>query len=192
MRKFSEIVSFIFNYWSWSLIGISTALFKTGLTASQIRILLPISVILDIISPILILYLLVKIGKVKDANLSRRRDRPLVFGLSTLVFGISTVLSFFFGNNFFFVLHLTMLFMGLTIFVVSLFFKISGHMILNAGFIFILNFLFGWNLLWLFIIVPIVAFARLYLKKHTPIEVLAGIVVGLVEPFSIFKFFGLI
>lgn len=190
MRKFAKIISNIFNYWFWSPIGIFAALFTTGLTASQIRMFFPISLVLDVISPILILYWLIKIGRVKDASFERREDRPLVFGLSTLVLGVSTLLAFLLGTNLFFVLHLTMFLMGVTIFVITLFFKISGHMILNTGFIFILNFLFGWSLLWLYVLIPIVAFARLKLKKHTPLEVLAGTIVGLIEPIVILKLFG--
>ncbi len=192
MRRFSVVVSAIFNYYFWSPIGIIAAVLRTGLTNNQIMALLPLLLILDVILPILIFFWLVKIGKIKDASLKKREERYLIFGLSVLLFAVSSLLSFLLANNLFFALHFLMFIMALTIFVITLFFKISGHMLLNAGFIFILNFLFGWSLLWLFLIVPIVAFARLYLKRHTPLEILAGVVVGLAEPILILKIFKLI
>lgn len=192
MRRFSEIVSAIFNFYFWTPISIFAAVLKTGLEDSQIVLILPICLVLDVILPMLIFLLLVKIGKIKNASLVKREDRPLIFGLSTLLFAVSTLLSFFLANNLFFAIHLSMFIVASTVFLITLFFKISGHVLINIGFIFILNFLFDWKLMWLFLLVPIVAFARLYLKKHTVAEVLAGGIVGLVEPYLILKLFKLL
>ena len=65
-------------------------------------------------------------------------------------------------------------------------------MMLNASSIFALNFLFEFKFAWLFLLLPLVGFARIYLKKHTLAEVLTGGTVGILEPYFILKLFDLI
>ena len=192
LRRFSETVTHIFNYGPWVALVLIVGVFKTGLTSSQVKLILPISLIFDLIVPLLIYFLLIKIGKITDKSLIKREDRTFLFGVSSCFALVATVFAFYLANDLFFKLHLMFFIVGFTTFLITLFFKISGHMIINTSFIFILNFLFGWSLLWLFLIVPVVAFARLYLKAHTLAEILAGAAVGFIEPYLILKFFKLI
>ena len=96
---------------------------------------------------------------------------------------LGTIFSLYFANPLFFKLHFLLFILSCTTLLITLFFKISGHMIMNTAFILILNFLFGWTLLWLVLLIPLIAFARLYLKAHTKWEVLAGTIVGFSEPY---------
>lgn len=146
---------------------------------------------LDLVVPSLIYLFLVKTGKITDGSLVRREDRTFLFGVASVFALLATLFAYLFANDLFFKLHLLFFIVGFTTFLVTLFYKISGHMIINTSFIFILNFLFGWNLLFVFLIVPFVAFARLYLKAHTLMEILTGIFVGFIEPFLILRILGL-
>ncbi len=192
MKNLSLIISAIFNYYTWVVIALTVEIFKTGLTFAQIKLIMPITIIFDLIAPMLIYVILIKIGVISNPSLIKRKDRPLLFGASSLSILIATVLAFFLAGDLFFKLHLLFFILAFTMFLVTLFFKISGHLLVNTAFIIILNFLFGWNLLWLFLIVPLVGFARLYLKAHTLAEVLAGTAVGFFEPLLVLWVFGLL
>lgn len=193
MTKFiASVISRIFDFYFWFPVTLVVTLFKTGMTKEQVMILLPTLAIVDVVVPIIVFLRLLVKGTISDIDVSIRSERHFLFGFLLVVATASTALSYFLGNNLFFVLHLSGLILVLTIFLTTFYFKISGHMMLNASSIFVLNFLLGFHLWWLFLLVPLVGFARIYLKKHTLAEVLTGGVVGILEPYFVLKLFGLI
>lgn len=192
LKLFSGMVSRIFDFYFWFPVMLAVTLFRTGMTKEQIMILLLSLAIVDVAVPILVFLRLLKKGTISDIDVSVRSERHLLFGFLLVVATASTALSYFLGNNLFFVLNLSGLILVLTIFLTTFYFKISGHMMLNASSIFALNFLFDFTFVWLFLLLPLVGIARIYLKKHTLAEVLTGGVVGILEPYFVLKLFGLI
>ncbi len=192
MRKFAKIISRSFDFYTWFPVLLFVSIFNTGLAAEQIKILLPALLSIEVILPVLLFLWVLKTGRISDIDVTKRAERPKLFGVMTLLALVSTVISFLIANQLFFVLQLATLLICVLNFLITLKWKISGHMVMNNASILIINFLFDWKLLWLFAIVPVVAFARIYLKKHTPAQVLAGAVVGLTEPYLILKIFKLI
>lgn len=192
LKTISKLTSHIFNYYTWITIVLIASIFRVGLKTEHVKTTFILLIIFDVIGPILTYLFLLNAGKITDASLIKRQDRPLLFGVTTFLVMLGTIISYFLGNDLFIKIHILIFIFMLTLFLVTMFFKMSGHAFLNTYFIFILNFLFGWNLLWLFSIVAIVGFARLYLKAHIPTEVAAGIFIGLVEPYLILKFFKLL
>ncbi len=192
MKIFAEIISRIFDFYFWSPVLLVVALFNTNLSKTQIKILLPVLVVLDFLLPLAVFVLFIKEGKISDIDITKRKERYLIFGLGTLTFLLSTIAVFFLADHLIFVLSLIVLAISLTLFLITFRWKISGHMIMNCGAIFTINYLFGWHLMWLFLIVPLVAFARIYLHKHTLGQVLAGGFLGIVEPYLILRLFNLI
>lgn len=192
LRNIAIIISRIFDFYFWFPVLLFVTIFNSGLGLQQIKLLLPILLAIDVILPISLFFLTLKKGGVSDIDVTKRQERHKLFGTLIFIISASCVVSYLFGNNLFFVLQLIALTSALTMFLITLRFKISGHALTNAGSIFVINYLFDFNLLWLFVIVPIVAFARIYLKKHTFVEVFAGGILGLAEPYLILKFFKLI
>ena len=192
MEKFSFIISRIFDFYFWFPVLLLAAVFKTGLAAGQIKILLPTLLIVDVVIPISYFFMDLGGGRVSDIDVSKRQQRYHLFIRLVIIQIISTVFAYFFGNQTFFVLQLINLVLGTSILLITFFYKISGHMLLSSSYILMINFLFNWQFLWLFLILPFVAFARIYLKKHTVWEVLAGTTVGLIEPYLILRLFKLL
>lgn len=192
MQFIAKIISRIFDFYFWAPILLLVGLFNTGLSTNQIYQLIVILTLLDLIAPLGFFIFLLKTKRISDIDITKREERYILFGAATIALSLSTVAAFFLANHLFFVLHLTAALMTLTLFLTTLRFKISGHLLTNTGAIFLLNFLLGWKLWWLFAVVLFVAFARIYLKKHTLAQVLAGAVVGLAEPILILKLFGLL
>jgi len=191
MRIFSLIISQVFNYYSLVPAVLAVSIFKTGLSVEQIRTFLPVLLIFDLVFPLLTYGYLVKTKRIAF-NLTKREDRPLPFVATSFFLFLGTIFSLYFANPLFFKLHFLLFILSCTTLLITLFFKISGHMIMNTAFILILNFLFGWTLLWLVLLIPLIAFARLYLKAHTKWEVLAGTIVGFLEPYLLLKIFKLL
>ncbi|MEK7581401.1 MAG: hypothetical protein AAB512_03900 [Patescibacteria group bacterium] len=189
---FSKIISRSFDFYTWFPVGLLVAIFRTGLSYSQIKTLSLVLLVLEVILPISLFFLVLKKKKISDIDVTKRKERYGLFGFMTVILAVSCIVAYFLGNHLFFVLQLAALALGLTIFLITFRFKISGHMLMNVSSIYVINYLFGWKLLWLFLIIPLVAFARIYLKKHTLAQVLLGLILGIAEPYLILKFFRLI
>jgi membrane-associated phospholipid phosphatase len=69
--------------------------------------------------------------------------------------------------------------LGVTMFTISNFWKISLHMVSVGGFASLLVYVFGPGVWWLFLGLPLVAWARLYRRKHTPAQLFAGALAGI-------------
>ena len=192
LELFAKAISRLFDFPIWATVLLVVALFNTGLSAGQIKILAPVLLVVDLISPIAIFVLLLRNGTVSDIDVTIRSQRYRIFGYASLASLLSTIVIYFLGNYYFFVLSAAGFLVTFTLFLITLKWKISGHMIINCTGIFIINHLLGWQYTWLFLIVPFVTFARLYLKKHTVSQVLAGGVLGLLEPYVVLKLFNVI
>ncbi len=134
-------------------------------------------VALLILSGLPLIYILVGMRKgwVSDLELSRREERPrfILVSLSSDILAL-TVLALGNAPRPLWVLALIYTCLGLTMFTVSNFWKISLHMVGVAGFATLLVFYFGQAAWWTYLALPVVAWARLYRKKHTPAQLVAG------------------
>lgn len=67
---------------------------------------------------------------------------------------------------------------GIVFVLVTRWWKISIHAGVNAVLITSLNVFYGWQYWWLYLILPLVMWARVYQKHHTWAQVVAGAVLG--------------
>jgi membrane-associated phospholipid phosphatase len=127
------------------------------------------------ISPALVVIVLKKMGRVSDYDISKRENRTLPF-----IFG---VLSYFIGAFVLWQFDAPALVVGfmlcyavntIFIFFITLVWKISVHITSLGGPIAALTYTFGWQLLWTALLMPPLAWARVRLKAHTPMQTLAG------------------
>lgn len=178
IAKIAKLISIILGPQMWFPVLMILSLFKTGLTQKQQLILAPLLLTFFIIIPFGVLYLLIKMKKIADWDIRRRQERYkvlFIFIASTL---INMSFIYFFGTKLFFNLSLILWLVALIGTITTLFWKISLHVILNTTAVIIINFLFGWKLPILFILIPIVAWARYYHKHHTIWQILIGMLVS--------------
>jgi len=144
---------------------------------------------LFIVSGIPLAYLLIgrKRGWISDMELSRREERPLFILISLssdlLALGILWVAN---GPHLLSVLIMTYLCLATVMFIISIFWKISMHMAGVGGFATALVFVFGAPALWAFLSLPLVAWARLHRRKHTPAQLAAGAIAGIAVVLYVF------
>lgn len=188
--KLAKIASIILGPAGWFPVLIILLLVKTGLFKQQILILFPSLLILQILFPLGILCWLVKQEKVSDWDIRIRQERYkilTIFMTSTLV---AMMLVYFFGSVLLFHLYLILWLVALAGMIITYFWKISLHMMLNVNAVILVNFLFGWKLLFLYLLIPIIGVVRYYHKHHTMPQILIGVLVSGLITFGMLKLFG--
>ncbi len=139
-------------------------------------------VALFFLSGLPLIYILIGMrrGWVSDLELSRREERPR-FILVSISSDVLALLILYFGGapHLIWLLALVYACLGVTMFTISNFWKISLHMVSVGGFATLLVYVFGPSVWWLFLGLPLVAWARLYRRKHTPAQLIAGALGGI-------------
>ena len=132
-----------------------------------------------------------KSGWVSDLELSRREERPR-FILVSLSSDVLALAALWLGNG----PHLLRLIvlayfcLAIVMFSISSFWKISMHMAGVGGFSTALVFVFGAPALWVFLSLPLVAWARLHRRKHTIPQLIAGALAGALITLLVFGWIG--
>lgn len=129
---------------------------------------------------------------VSDLDLKDKRERLAFLGLmifvSTANFINSWILS---APKVIQVLNFLVLILVAVMGIVTNFWKISGHMLVLTSLVTTAYFIKGGAALLLVLVLPLAAIHRLYFKRHTPLQVLVGLVCGFIIPVLVIKFLGL-
>jgi len=115
-------------------------------------------------------------GEISDFHIMYREQRaePLAIGLISASIGTAIFYEFH-APSALIKLGLCMVLNGIAFLAVTRYWKVSMHLgTLTAAIVCVL-FLFGSHLLWLFLFLPPVIWARLYRRKHTLLQILAAI-----------------
>jgi hypothetical protein len=136
---------------------------------------------LVIVTGIPLAYLLIgrKRGWVSDMEMTQRSERPrfILVSLGSDIFAL-LVLHILVGPKLLILIVLIYFFLAITMLTISSFWKISLHMAGVGGFSTALLFVFGLPALWALLSLPLVAWARLHRRKHTPAQLIAGAMAG--------------
>lgn len=137
-----------------------------------------VSIFFVSILPIITSFLWIKKKKL-EADMPQREDRiyPLLLVILSYVIGVlvlytigapqlTTVLMICYLNN------------TITLLLFSLYWKISIHAMGTSGPATAILYLFGWPGLIFSLLVPLVIWSRLHLKRHTPAQLIVGTILG--------------
>lgn len=180
--KLAEIVSLISNGFLTMVLPIFILVLSHKSLSEFLYIFLP-----SIIGPMAIYFILRSMGKASDINISKREQRPLFSSLMSILFlGIYLLSYNLFSADLttsLLVLLITTVFFTL----ISTFWKISGHMTYLLFMIVSLNAFFNEpRLLYLYILIPIVAWSRVILKQHTNMQVIIGTLTAFIISFGLY------
>ncbi|NYB52082.1 MAG: phosphatase PAP2 family protein [Methanobacteriaceae archaeon] len=114
-----------------------------------------------------------------EVDMPRRQDRiyPLLLVILSYIMGV-VVLNLLGAPQLTTVLMFCYLTNTIVVLLFSLFWKISIHAMGIAGPATAIIYLFGWTGLLFSLLVPLVVWSRLYLKKHTPAQLITGTFLG--------------
>lgn len=177
-KSLAEITSRVLGMHTWFPVILVVALLRTGLTIQQIKILFPSLLFLQVLLPILFLYFIVKHGRVSSWDLPKREERHHFLLFILLCSLVSIVLVYFFGSILLFRLSLSGLILVMLAIAITRFWKISLHASLNTAAAIVVNFLFNWELPFLYLLIPIVVWARYTLGRHTMGELMGGLLLS--------------
>lgn len=186
---FAKFISRFFDLYSWSIFLNLLFLTKTGLNYQQFISLAGVILLFEVILPLALFIFFLKKGLITDLDLSSRRQRPLYFSFLFLFVAAGGLFGLILGSRLFFLLQLIGLFLIGTMTLISFFWKISGHAMINAAGIFFINFFFPGRFWWLFLLLLPVSWSRWYLKKHSLFQLAAGALVGLAVPYVTLHYF---
>lgn len=132
------------------------------------------------IGPFAYILLGVRLGKLSDVDVSRRSERvgPFIFGLFSVCTGWFA-LTLAHGPALLITVLLLTAISGLMMMIITLWWKISLHASSLACAATILTVLYGAIMLPTFVLLLLVSWSRVVLRRHTPAQVVAGSVLGI-------------
>ena len=137
--------------------------------------------VIFVVPPNLYVYYLLKKRLIANFHMNLRRERvkPLLFIIFNTLLGIS-VFYLLGGPGFLIILSICCLLSIIAMFFVTLFWKISGHSVAAGGLCLLMLTLFNEAAIPFTIIIPIIAWSRVKLSRHTVSQTLAGFILGII------------
>jgi hypothetical protein len=173
----ARIISIILGPHVWLPVLFILIILKSGLTPDQLKIIFPTVLLLQVIIPISYLLFAPRLGWIKGWEMKDKKERKPFMYLIVALGLVSLAVVYFFGNQFVFGLSLIWLILLAVLLLITRIWKISLHMGLIVASTIIVNFLFDWKLPILYLMIPILFWARLELKRHSVTQLLAGVAV---------------
>ena len=147
---------------------------RDSLLQQQITLFSIVLPLLHIVVPFAYFYWAYRVKLISDIDITQRTQRFGLMSLMLILQLISLALIYFYGNPGLLYLSFIMTCVFAVIFSITLFWKISLHMTINTIGILLVNVIYNWEHLWLLLCLPLVMWSRLYLKKHTFAQLVAG------------------
>lgn len=128
------------------------------------------------------------IKKDLDIDISDKSKRIKFAVLPMLSFAIGVTITYFIDKQFF-IITLAAFMSTMLLVVITHLFKISYHSGLNALYFYVVNYLYNWHFWWLFLLLIPISWGRWTMKKHTIMQLFAGVIVSTFTFFLITKIF---
>jgi membrane-associated phospholipid phosphatase len=143
------------------------------------------------VGPLLYIIIGVRLGKLSDIDVSRRSQRagPFMFGIVSAMIGWF-VLALTNGPRNLQTVMIIAVFSGIIMMVITFWWKISMHASSFGGVATMLTVLYGAVMLPLFVLLVLVSWSRVILRRHTVTQVIAGSLAGIVLSLVILKLRG--
>lgn len=189
-NKLAKIISFIINPIA-CLFPASLAISFIDHLAGYNRLFWGIFLFLFLgFLPVISLFFGMKKGKISDVDFTKKEERTPYIILLLFFWLIALLLAIYFQGPWLVVVVMSIaIIFSAIVLLINLFWKISNHSLFITAISIFINTLFGWHYLWLFLIIPLVFWARLELKKHTVYQLVAGSLLGLFV-YPLMKIFG--
>lgn len=142
------------------------------------------------IGPMLYVFTLYATDRISDLDMSIRSERQKVFGAFVIFFVLGTVdLALIHAPTIMTATMAALAASSLVVQIITMFWKISTHALGITAPLVASLYLFGGKPLPFFVLIPIVGWARVYLKAHTVLQVVAGTALGAVSTVIFFALF---
>jgi hypothetical protein len=133
------------------------------------------------LGPMVYILIGVRLGRISDVDVSRRRERagPFLFGLASVGLGL-LALRYIHGPRVLETMLLMTAISGVIMMVITLWWKISIHASSMAATLTMLTVLYGAIVLPLFTLLVMVSWSRVILRRHTIAQVISGSLLSII------------
>ncbi len=144
------------------------------------------------VGPFIYILMAVRMGKISDVDVSRRTERagPFLFGISSVLVGWLVLIILQGPKNLQTLLIITAV-SGIVMMVTTLWWKISIHASSMGGAATILTAFYGAVMLPTFLLLILVSWSRVVLRRHTVLQVVAGSLVSIALSLLVLKIRGI-
>lgn len=159
-------------------------------TTTDFWVLLFNSAFFTSFGPMLYIFFLYATDRISDLDMSIRDERQKVFGAFVIFYFLGTIdLALIHAPTIMIATMAAFAASSLLVQWITMYWKISTHAIGITAPLIALTYLFGREPLPFFVLIPIVGWARVYVKAHTPLQVVAGTALGAVSTILFFAVF---
>lgn len=176
----AKLVSILLGPHVWLPIIAIIMFTQTGLSSQQVWFLFPSIVFLEVIIPMIYIFLAPKLHWATAWDLPKRQERYPFLAIYTVTTIISLALIYYYGNPILFQLMLLAFALIITLSLITLFWKISLHATLNTVGSIAVIYAFGINYSFILLTIPAIFWSRLTLKRHTFSQLLFGVITSAV------------
>jgi hypothetical protein len=121
----------------------------------------------------------IKFGVFSDLDISKREQRPVLFSIGmALTISYLIFLFLFHAPAILIVGAITIIIGFIVLGIVNMFTKASGHLAVLSAFLTFLVLVEGWQFILGFLLLPVLAWARIKTKNHTLLQTILGTLVG--------------
>ncbi|MCL4538637.1 MAG: PAP2 family protein [Bacteroidetes bacterium] len=173
-------ISYILMPTTFAVVAFPLLVFLTPQNSDR-AVIVVVSVLFGAVLPFLYLLLLLHRQRVTRLDVPVREQRTIPYLVTVVIYFAGSVLLYVLGASV--IVSALMLCYATNTLVISAIntrWKISAHAMGASGPLTALAVTFGWLVLPFFLIVPIVAWARVELKAHTRAQVVAGAFLGII------------
>ncbi len=179
-KNLAQIISQVFSPVTLSILIIIMVLARFSIRSSLSTSNLFLIILIYFGLPFIFFLFSLFTHQINDWDMSERRQRYrfYLFSLGCWFSGLIYINSL--GQQSLFKIFLTFSLIGLIFTLINFWQKISSHVGVATIYFLLANLLSKQSYLWLALLVPLVAWSRLYLKKHSLFQVLLGAVIPLI------------
>jgi len=185
-KKFAEIISFILNP---LIVLVPVPFFLVLEKTSNLMLAFQwtgISIFFIFVFFILILFG-IKFGIFSDLDISKREQRPVLFSVGmALAISYLIFLLIFHAPVILLVGTFSIILGVIVLGIVNMFTKASGHLAVLSAFVTFLVLVEGWQFLPAFLLLPVLAWARIKTKNHTLLQTVLGAMIGSLTTIAIY------
>ncbi|SRR5258708_4639235 len=192
LTKIARFISYVTGPEIWFSVLLTMGIVKSGLTIQQIVIITPLLILFQLLIPLGLFHFFIQTKRVSGWDLNLKQDRMTLAPIGVMAIGAGLLITYYFGNYKIFDLAVISYVVILIIGFINRYWKISIHATLCTLGTISINYLYNWHIPWLFLVIPVVLWARYQLKKHDIFQVIGGFVLTAIVVFIGLYVFGLL
>ncbi len=173
--------STIFSPFIIPIVAAVFVIHKNAGTTEEVLLWIAVVAIFVTVLPIIAIVLLFRLSKVSNVHLHDKDERLLPLSLTVVSMILGTIVLYRMDANERIIWVCQAYIVNSVVFsAITPFWKISFHTSVATGCIIVLTLFVNFIYVWLFLLIPLIAWARIYRKRHTPLQTVMGTLLAFV------------